>query len=113
MVVAADQCHQLHSDRRAGGVRVWLSPLALRRARARRPDRPYPYRRTPAPQRTMTAPGLPLVADFPADAAMAWPRNRMCTQGEYVAQVQRLGAQLPSSRPPLKPSEKSYRILTA
>src|SRR3546814_5487814 len=98
MVVAADQCHQLHSDRRAGGVRVWLSPLALRRARARRPDRPYPYRRTPAPQRTMSAPGLPLVADFRADADMAWHRDRMCTQGEYVAQVQRLAAQLPSAR---------------
>src|SRR3546814_1594078 len=78
-----------------------------------RSDLPYPYRRTPAPQRTMSAPGLPLVADFRADADMAWHRDRMCTQGEYVAQVQRLAAQLPSARHAINLCENRYRFMLA
>src|SRR3546814_6551093 len=61
----------------------------------------------------MSAPGLPLVADFRADADMVWHRDRMCTQGEYVAQVQRLAAQLPSARHAINLCENRYRFMLA
>src|SRR3546814_9784223 len=44
---------------------------------------------------------------------MAWHRDRMCTQGEYVAQVQRLAAQLPSARHAINLCENRYRFMLA
>lgn len=54
---------------------------------------------------------LPLIENFRADAAFARTAGRVVTQGEYVAQVQRLAAQLPSQPYAINLCEDRYRFM--
>lgn len=61
----------------------------------------------------MSTSDLPLVAGFRADADIARHRDGMLTQGQYVAQVQRLASQLPASHYAINLCDNRYRFMLA